>query len=113
MKIEIFYVPDCPHVPVAMVTLREVLSQEAVTAEIVETIVPDIVTAEMVRMCGSPTIRVNGQRVFGEQGLEPSPTLSCRRGAGPDDTILTHLGGFNGAKLAQCVTHRSAADPPK
>ena len=77
-----------------MVTLREVLSQEAVTAEIVETIVPDIVTAEMVRMCGSPTIRVNGQRVFGEQGLEPSPTLSCRlrfgdfeNGATPTDLI--------------------------
>lgn len=78
MKIEIFYVPDCPHVPAAMVTLREVLSQEAVTAEIVETIVPDIATAEMVRLCGSPTIRVNGQCVFGEQGVVPSPTLSCR-----------------------------------
>lgn len=78
MTIELLYVPDCPHVPAAMAQLRDVLSQEAVTAEIREIVVKDMAAAEALRFCGSPTIRVNGRDVLEEPRSAAVPSLTCR-----------------------------------
>ena len=78
MKIEVFYVPDCPHHPAAVKQLREVLSVEGVPAEIDEVAVADAKAAEEYRFCGSPTIRINGRDIAGELHLPMSFALACR-----------------------------------
>jgi hypothetical protein len=78
VKIEVLYVPDCPHHPSAVKQLREVLSAEGVQTEINEVAVKDAQDAKKYAFRGSPTIRINGRDIEG--GLH-SPTfieLACR-----------------------------------
>ncbi len=76
MKIEVLYVPDCPHHPAAILKLKEVLAAEGITADISEVAVNDIATAKALRFCGSPTILINGRDVAEELGNEYA--VSCR-----------------------------------
>ncbi len=78
MKIEVLYVPDCPHHPSAVKQLREVLLAEGVRTEIIEVAVTDAKAAEEFRFRGSPTIRINGRDIAGESHLPESFALACR-----------------------------------
>jgi len=78
VKIEVLYVPDCPHHPSAVKQLREVLLAEGVRTEIIEVAVTDAKAAEEFRFRGSPTIRINGRDTAGESHLPESFALACR-----------------------------------
>ncbi len=78
MKIEVLYVPDCPHHPAAILKLKEVLAAEGVAADISEVAVNDIATAKALRFCGSPTILINGRDVAEELGNVQEFAVSCR-----------------------------------
>ena len=77
MRIGVLYVPDCPHHPAAISKLKEVLAAESVAAEISELAVTDMVTAEALRFCGSPTIRINGRDIATEEDVRDF-AVSCR-----------------------------------
>jgi hypothetical protein len=78
VKIEILYLPDCPHYPAAMAELRNVLAVEQISAEIREVPVSDTQMAEALRFKGSPTIRINGRDVAGESEKSSNFAMSCR-----------------------------------
>jgi hypothetical protein len=78
VKVEVFYLPECPHHPSAVQRLRDVLSAEGVQTEITEVEVRDAGAAEQYRFCGSPTIRINGRDIAGEQHSRLSFALACR-----------------------------------
>ncbi len=78
MKIEVLYVPGCPHHPAAVRKLSEVLASEGVAAEIRELAVTDSTMAEELRFYGSPTIRINGRDIAGECQKPLSFALACR-----------------------------------
>ncbi len=78
MKIEVLYVPDCPHHPAAILKLKEILTAEGVTSNISEVAVNDMASAKALRFCGSPTIRINGRDVVGELGNVQDFAVSCR-----------------------------------
>ncbi|MGH9508818.1 MAG: DF family (seleno)protein, partial [Terriglobales bacterium] len=77
MKIEILYVPGCPHLQPAAELVERVLLEEGVRAEVQQVLVADEATAATLRFAGSPTVLVNGRDV------EPAVVagqggLSCR-----------------------------------
>lgn len=78
MRVEVLYVPACPHHPAAVKQLRDVLSAEGVPAEIDEVAVTDAKAAEEYRFCGSPTIRINGRDIAGESHSVLWFALACR-----------------------------------
>ncbi len=78
MKVEVLYVPDCPHHPSAVRQLRDVLLAEGVQAEINEVAVIDAKAAEEYRFRGSPTIRIDGRDIAGESYSPLSFALACR-----------------------------------
>ena len=78
MKVEVLYVPDCPHHRSAVNQLRDVLSAEGVRTEISEVAVTDAKAAEEFRFRGSPTIRINGRDIAGESHSTLSFALACR-----------------------------------
>jgi hypothetical protein len=78
MKIEVLYVPDCPHHPAAILKLKEVLAAEGIAADILEVAVNDMATAKALRFCGSPTILINGRDVAAESGNVRDFAVSCR-----------------------------------
>lgn len=78
MKIELLYVPACPHVEAAATRLREVLSREGVAAEVHEIVVEDVRSAQALHFRGSPTIRINGRDIEGQAPRVESAALACR-----------------------------------
>jgi hypothetical protein len=78
VKIEVLYVPDCPHHPSAVKQLRDVLLAEGVRTEIIEVAVLDAKAAEELRFRGSPTIRINGRDIAGESHTPQAFALACR-----------------------------------
>jgi hypothetical protein len=82
VKIEILYLPDCPHYPAAMAELRNVLAAEQISAEIREVSVSDARMAEALRFKGSPTIRIDGRDVAEEPEKSNNFAMSCRLYAG-------------------------------
>ena len=78
MKIEVLYVPDCPHHPAATSKVKEILAAEGVAAEIDEVVVTDLAAANAFRFCGSPTIRINGRDVVEEAEGVREFAVSCR-----------------------------------
>ena len=77
MKIEVFYVLDCPHYPAALAELRRVLAVESIAAPISEILVDNPGMAEALRFRGSPTIRINGRDIAGDSDLQHF-AVSCR-----------------------------------
>lgn len=92
MKIEVLYMPACPHHPPAVKQLRDVLSAEGVQAEIDEVPVRDAKTAEKYGFPGSPTIRINGRDIAGEQHSPLSFALACRVYPGAEKAGVPPLG---------------------
>jgi hypothetical protein len=78
VKIEVLYVPDCPHHSSAVKQLREVVLAEGVETEINELAVIDTKAAEEYRFRGSPTIRIDGRDIAGESHSSLSFALACR-----------------------------------
>ncbi len=78
MRVEVLYVPECPHRPAAIRQLGDVLSAEGIVAEIHEVAVTDARTAEELKFRGSPTIRINGRDIAGEASRPQSFALTCR-----------------------------------
>jgi hypothetical protein len=78
LKVEVLYVPDCPHHPSAVRQLRDVLLAEGVQAEINEVVVIGAKAAEEYRFRGSPTIRIDGRDIAGESHSPLSFALACR-----------------------------------
>jgi hypothetical protein len=58
--------------------LRKILAADGVTAEIHEVAVTNMVMAEALRFCGSPTIRINGLDIAGESEGAGNFAVSCR-----------------------------------
>ena len=77
MTVEVLYFQGCPgHAP-TMEAIRQVLSEEGLSVEVMPVEVPDEKTARSCRFPGSPTVRINGK------DIEPSSPftiygLSCR-----------------------------------
>lgn len=78
MRVEVFYFEGCPnHVP-AVERMRELLREESVSAEIVETEVLDQAKAKEVRFLGSPTIKINGLDVEPAARSSRAYAIACR-----------------------------------
>src|SRR5215203_2730897 len=97
MQMEILYFNGCPTYLKAEKTLREVLEEEGLEAEVDLIAVNTDEEARRLRFAGSPTIRVNGEDLFPvperaeyalgcriyitPQGLQGSPTTDMLREA--------------------------------
>jgi hypothetical protein len=107
MKVEVLYFGGCPTYETATKTLRAVLAEEGLEADIELVAVNSDEEARRLRFPGSPTIRVDGEDLFPvperedwrlgcrvyatPEGLRGSPTaemlgeaLKMKRGAGAD-----------------------------
>jgi hypothetical protein len=78
VKVEVLYVPDCPHHPRAIQELRKVLTAEDLADEIYEVAVRDSTAAKEFKFHGSPTIRINGRDIAGESQEQGFHALACR-----------------------------------
>lgn len=78
MRVEVLYVPDCPHHPTAVKQLKAILSAEGILVEIHEVPVTDAKAGRELRFHGSPTIRINGRDVAGESRGSETFALACR-----------------------------------
>jgi hypothetical protein len=78
MKVEVLYVAECPSHPAAVKLVRNVLAAEGITATIHEVLVSDEGMAGKLKFLGSPTIRINGRDVAGDQQKTETFALSCR-----------------------------------
>lgn len=78
MKIEVLYVAECPSHAAAVKLVKDVLSEEGVSAEVSEVLVSDESFARDLRFRGSPTVRINGRDVAGESSGKEAFALSCR-----------------------------------
>jgi hypothetical protein len=95
MKVEVLYFNGCPTYETATKTLRAVLAEEGVEAEVQLIAVDSDEEAGRLRFPGSPTIRVDGEDLFSvaeredwrlgcrvyatPQGLRGSPTAEMLR----------------------------------
>jgi hypothetical protein len=82
VRVEVFYMADCPSHPEAVKLIRDILAAEDITAEIHEVLVRDELMANKLRFLGSPTIRINGRDVAGELQRSENFALTCRLYAG-------------------------------
>jgi hypothetical protein len=78
MRIEVLYVPNCPHHAVALRRLREILSAESFPTHVNEVLVSDAEMAQSLKFPGSPTIRINGHDVEPQSEKAASFGLMCR-----------------------------------
>ncbi len=84
MKVEVLYFDGCPTFRAAVKTLRRVLADEGVQAEVELVAVNTDKDARSLKFPGSPTIRVDGRDLF------PAPEredwrLGCRVYATPEE----------------------------
>jgi hypothetical protein len=66
MRVEVFYVPNCPHHPTAVSQLKAVLRAEGIPVEIHEVAVTNTKAAQELKFRGSPTVKINGRDIAGE-----------------------------------------------
>ena len=86
MKVEILYFDGCPTYKTAEKTLRKVLAEERIAAEVELVAVSTDEEAKRLRFPGSPTIRLDGHDLF------PAPEredwrLGCRVYATPEGLL--------------------------
>jgi hypothetical protein len=92
MKVEVLYFDECPTYEAAVKTLRKVLADEGVQAEVELVAVITDKDARSLRFPGSPTMRVDGRDLF------PTPEredwrLGCR--------VYTTPEGLRGSPTAE------------
>jgi hypothetical protein len=78
MKIEIFYVSDCPNHAVALQRLRAILPRGSFQAQVREVLVTDAHMAQSLKFPGSPTVRVKGRDVEPPSEQSHAVGLMCR-----------------------------------
>jgi hypothetical protein len=83
MKVEILYFDGCPTYKATEKTLREVIAEEGMDAEIKLVALNTDEEAQWVRFPGSPTIRVEGEDLF-TAPKRPEYALGCRMYATPE-----------------------------
>ncbi len=83
MKVEVLYFDGCPTYEAATKTLRAVLAEEGVEAEVELVAVNTDEEAQRLRFPGSPTIRVDGRDLF-PAGEREDWRLGCRVYATPE-----------------------------
>lgn len=88
MRVEVLYVPDCPHHPTAVKHLKAVLDAEGIPIEVHEVAVTDIKSAQELKFRGSPTVRINGRDIAGESERPESFAVACRIYAGAKEVGL-------------------------
>lgn len=76
MKIEVLYIPGCPHYQPTVERVRNVLASESVPNEVLEVPVKTEAEAQLLEFPGSPTVRVNGRDI--EPNRTVTPVLACR-----------------------------------
>ena len=90
MKVEVLYIPDCPHYLPTLERVRKVLASESVPGDVCKVPVNTEGEAQLLKFPGSPTIRVNGRDIEPSQTI--NPVLACRlyaNGTGiPSEEIL-------------------------
>jgi hypothetical protein len=95
MKVEILYFDGCPTYLKAEKTLREILEEQGVDAEVELVAVNTDEGAQEVRFVGSPTIRVDGEDLFPIPD-RPEYALGCRMYATPE--------GLRGSPTAEMLS---------
>jgi hypothetical protein len=83
MRVEVLYFDGCPTYRVAEKTLRAVLAQEDVEAEVELVAVNTDEEAQRLRFPGSPTIRADGEDLFSVP-KRAVYTLGCRMYTTPE-----------------------------
>ena len=83
MKVEILYFDGCPTYETATKTVRALLAEEGVEAEIELVAINSDEEAQRLRFPRSPTIRVEGEDLFPAPGREDR-RLGCRVYATPE-----------------------------
>jgi hypothetical protein len=99
MKVEILYFDGCPTYLEAEKTLREVVAEEGVDAEIKLVAINSDEEAQRVTFPGSPTIKVDGEDLFPLPEREEY-ALGCRMYATPE--------GLRGAPTAEMLSEALA-----
>jgi hypothetical protein len=104
MKVQVLYFDGCPTYGAAVKTLRKVLADEGVQAEVELVAVDTDKDARSLRFPGSPTIRVDGRDLF------PAPErenwrLGCRVYKTPEGL----RGSPTAAMLGEALTKMGAA----
>jgi hypothetical protein len=94
MKVEVLYFDGCPTYKTAENTLREVLAEKGMEADVELVAVNSSEEAQRLRFPGSPTIRVDGRDLF------PAPEredwrLGCR--------VYTTPKGLRGSPTAEML----------
>jgi hypothetical protein len=88
VRVEVLYVPNCPHHPTAVSQLKAVLRAEGIPAEIHEVAVTSTKAAQELKFRGSPTVKINGRDIAGESQDPESFALACRIYAGAKEAGL-------------------------
>lgn len=78
MKIRVLYFDGCPSYEPAVATIREVVAEQNLKAEIELVRVNSTEQAISQRFLGSPTVQINGVDVEGLIAPMGEPDLSCR-----------------------------------
>jgi hypothetical protein len=78
MRVEVWYVAECPSHLAAVKLVKDVLQSEGVAAEVREVLVSDDSMATDLVFSGSPTIRINGRDVAEGSSEASGFALSCR-----------------------------------
>jgi hypothetical protein len=78
MKIRVLYFDGCPSYEQAVATIREVVAEQKLDADIELIQVSSQEQAAAQRFLGSPTVQVNGVDVEGLAGWRGKPDLNCR-----------------------------------
>jgi hypothetical protein len=102
MRVEVLYFDGCPTYKTAAMTLRKVLAEEGMDAEIVLVVVNTDEEARRHRFPGSPTIRVDGRDLFPIEERQEW-RLGCRvyatqeglRGYPTEEMLRASLAGRN------------------
>ncbi|MGH9534506.1 MAG: DF family (seleno)protein [Terriglobales bacterium] len=86
MRIEVLYIAGCPFHRAAVRRVQDLLRETGVSGQIREVLVTSPAMAGAWRFPGSPTIRVNGGDVAGEDPQPPA--FSCRLYSGSSEPGL-------------------------
>ncbi len=105
VRIDFLWFEGCPSHTAARAMLGDVLAQQEIQAEVVETQVRTQARAEALGFPGSPTIRVNGIDID-EDGAGSRPALTCRAYQWSDGRIQPLP---ERARLAAAVRNAGAA----
>lgn len=98
MKIEVLYIPGCPHHQPTVMRVRNVLASESLADGVCEVSVKTEAEAQSLWLPGSPTVRVNGRDI--EPTRTVAPILACRlyangTGVPPEDMLRAAISGAN------------------